>query len=156
MNATIDKGIDFVDPVDEKSYHRPGLRVLMCGDRNWTDREVIEKVIEVYQPEIVIEGEARGADTISREVAEAKGIKVEKYPADWDKNGKGAGPIRNLQMLVQGKPDIVLAFHSKLSESKGTLNMIMQSIQRDIPVVLFELIDGVLKRSVWKPAKKDI
>ena len=35
---------------------------------------------------------------------------VSIYPADWDKHGKAAGPIRNKQMIDEGKPDLVIAF----------------------------------------------
>lgn len=37
-------------------------------------------------------------------------IDREQYPADWEKHGKAAGPIRNALMLEEGKPDLVLAF----------------------------------------------
>ena len=29
------------------------------------------------------------------------------YPADWDKFGRAAGPIRNQQMLDEGKPNMI-------------------------------------------------
>jgi hypothetical protein len=40
-------------------------------------------------------------------------------PADWANHGKAAGPIRNRKMLDL-KPDLVLAFHADLTNSKGT------------------------------------
>ena len=52
------------------------------------------------------------------------------YPADWDTHGRGAGPIRNKQMLEEGKPDLVIAFPG----GKGTANMIGQAKEAGIPV----------------------
>mgnify|MGYP001615970522 CR=1 FL=1 len=40
-------------------------------------------------------------------------------------------------MLDYGKPDIVLAFHSDLSKSKGTKDMVRRSQEAEIPVYIF-------------------
>ena len=42
--------------------------------------------------------------------AEAQGISHEVFKADWDGLGAKAGPIRNRQMLEEGRPDLVVAF----------------------------------------------
>lgn len=114
------------------------MRILVCGDRNWTDKETIRKFLLEYNPTVVIEGEARGADSLAREVAEEEGIVVEKYPADWNTNGKAAGPIRNQQMLKKGKPDMVLAFHDNLDKSKGTKHMITIAKKSGLRVFLIK------------------
>ena len=79
----------------------------------------------------VIHGGALGADTASGEWAKSEGVKVTSYPANWKKHGKAAGPIRNRQMIEEGKPDIVVA----LPGGRGTANMIAQAEERGIPVV---------------------
>lgn len=109
------------------------MRLLVCGDRNWTSVESVLSQIELLNPSLIIEGEARGADSIAREVAIHLGIPVLKFPADWSKHGKAAGPIRNAQMLKEGRPDFVLAFHHNIEESKGTKNMIMIAEKAGIP-----------------------
>jgi hypothetical protein len=53
---------------------------------------------------------ATDADTLAREFGEHKGIPVRTFPADWERHGRAAGPIRNRQMLEEGKPDLVVAF----------------------------------------------
>jgi len=104
-----------------------GKRVLVCGDRNWTDELAIRSWLCWLQDwgfDTVIEGEARGADTIARNEARLCGMEVVKFPADWKLYHKAAGAIRNKQMLVEGKPDLVLAFHSDIERSKGTKLML--------------------------------
>lgn len=115
------------------------MRVLICGDRNWTSVESILTQIEHYQPSVVIEGEARGADTIAREVANHLGIPVLAFPADWETYGRAAGPIRNAQMLKEGRPDLVLAFHENIEQSKGTKNMITIAEKAGIPTKVITL-----------------
>jgi len=112
------------------------MRILFCGDRDWTDVEKISQAFDDYLPKVVIEGEARGADTLARLEAERRGIPYLRFPADWDQYGRSAGPIRNKQMLVEGKPDLVLAFHSDIENSKGTANMKKQAEAAGVQVIV--------------------
>jgi hypothetical protein len=61
---------------------------------------------------------------------------VRHFPADWDKYGKAAGPIRNKQMLDEGKPQAVIAFSYDLARSRGTANMVAQARDAGLPVWL--------------------
>ena len=110
------------------------MRLLICGNRNWTDAGMIASVLHELQPDIVIEGEARGADRLARIEAEKLGIGVLKFLADWNKYHRAAGPIRNAQMLKEGQPDMVVAFHDDLNSSKGTKNMVAIARKAGIPV----------------------
>ena len=112
------------------------MKVLVCGDRNWTNREAIRAwlcKLQDWDYTTVIEGEARGADTIAKEEAQRIGMRVLKYPAQWNTYGRAAGPIRNREMLDQC-PDLVLAFHSDLSKSKGTADCVREARKRGIKV----------------------
>ena len=105
------------------------MRVLVTGDRNWTSEEriryALSKLENSYNEDFtLIHGAARGADTIAETVAKSLGWTIERYPADWQKYGRAAGPVRNKQMLVEGKPDVVLAFHDDFEHSKGTDHMV--------------------------------
>lgn len=115
-------------------------RLLICGDRNWIDKDKIRECIETIDPDVIIEGEARGADKMAREVAletnYVLGNTLLSFPADWDKHHKSAGPIRNQQMLTEGQPTIVYAFHSNINESKGTKDMIKRSLKAKLPTFL--------------------
>jgi YspA, cpYpsA-related SLOG family len=114
------------------------VRLLICGDRRWTNRSAIEREIRRFLNAagglVIIEGEAKGADSIAREVADELELTVIPFPADWERYGRAAGPVRNTQMLKEGKPDRVLAFHSNISGSKGTINMVAQARDAGIPV----------------------
>jgi hypothetical protein len=120
-------------------------KVLICGDRNWLDRETICAWIAMLQDwgyKFVIEGEAPGADTIAREEAEAAHMIIlsrdstaKGFPAQWSQYGRAAGPIRNREMLDQ-RPDLVLAFHPDITKPKGTADCIKEAKRRGIEVIL--------------------
>lgn len=112
------------------------MRALVCGDRNWTNRARLDWVLGIMNVTAVIEGEAKGADTMAREWADAHQTLVHPFPADWAKYGKSAGPVRNREMLSIGKPERVIAFHNDIKNSKGTANMIEQAKRSGVPVVL--------------------
>ena len=111
------------------------MRLLVCGDRDWTDKRSIEAYLSTFIPgtTVVIHGGARGVDTIAGEVAAQMGMTVESYPADWAQYGRAAGPIRNRQML-NSKIDLVVWFHLDISASRGTRDMIAQAGQAGINV----------------------
>lgn len=109
------------------------MQVLICGDRNWARVDVIRAYVEtLLRDTIIIEGNARGADKIAGAVAKELGMRVRVFPAEWDRYGKGAGPIRNKQMLDE-KPDLVVAFHDDIEHSIGTKNCITQAKKMGIP-----------------------
>lgn len=113
------------------------MRVLVCGSRSFNNYELLEKVLNDYNISIIIEGEARGADTLARIFGERHRIPVLPFPAEWDKHGKAAGPIRNTRMLNEGKPDFVIAFRG--TNSRGTQNMIDQARKAGIETRIIEV-----------------
>lgn len=114
-------------------------RVLVCGSRDWIDETLLNRTLDELDEQerfdLVIEGEATGADTMARNWAERRRIPVSRFPAAWGLHGKAAGPIRNTQMLREGKPDLVVAFPLG-PESRGTANMIGQAEKAGIPFLV--------------------
>ena len=115
-------------PAPETSdFPRPtgGLRVLVCGGRDYADRATFDRWMAPLRTRAVsiITGCASGADTLALGWAQTWGIHLDFYPADWKKHGKAAGPIRNRQMLEMGRPDLVIAFPG----GRGTADMIRQA-----------------------------
>lgn len=114
------------------------MKVLICGDRNWHDRDLIhewlEKLVEMGY-DTVIEGEARGADSIARDEGKGMNLTVLPFPADWSRYHQGAGPIRNRLMLDEC-PDLVVAFHDNIARSKGTRNCVLEADGRGIEVLV--------------------
>lgn len=91
---------------------------------------------------IMINGCAPGVDTICLKWANERGVPVERFPADWEKHGKAAGPVRNrlmLKRLQEAHGQAVFAFsHGPLRFSRGTQNMVTQCNNSGIHVQLQE------------------
>jgi hypothetical protein len=87
------------------------MRVLFCGGRHFDDTRRVRAAFDALRPTFVITGGATGADTLADNVAAARGVPRVVYPANWEGDGKAAGPIRNARMLSEGRPDLVVAFY---------------------------------------------
>jgi hypothetical protein len=122
-------------------------RVLICGDRNWSDRRMVRNFVNDLEPNtIVITGMASGADTDAWICAGDRELQVLEFPAKWKEYGRAAGPIRNRQMLDEGRPTEVHAFHDNLLRSKGTANMLKLALKRGLRCYLHShFVDNVYK-----------
>lgn len=122
------------------------MKLLICGDREWKDINPIYSCIRSFNPDFIVEGECKGADLMAKSAAKNLGFKDEnilKFPADWDRYGDAAGPIRNSQMLIEAKPDVVVGFHDNIKISKGTKHMLGISVKAGVPTFLYS--NGELK-----------
>jgi hypothetical protein len=111
------------------------MRVLICGGRKFDDIALLYKTMNLIDARrditTVIDGGAKGADNLGRQWGLSRGKNSQTYNANWSKYGRSAGPKRNTQMLVEGKPDLVVAF----SGGFGTANMIKQAKASGVEVI---------------------
>ena len=100
------------------------MKVIIAGSRNFDDykilKEFCDKVLANQTHIEIVSGTAEGADLLGEKYASEKGYTVKRFPADWEKHGKSAGPIRNEEMAKYA--DGLIAFWN--GKSKGTKNMI--------------------------------
>ena len=118
----------------------PTYRVLITGSRHWTDEQAIEAALlsaTANRPGksiTVVHGGASGADRLAGRLADEWGMNVEVHPAEWDKHGKAAGPIRNQKMVDLGA-DVCLAF--PMRGSRGTKHCMEAAHRAGIPVHMY-------------------
>jgi hypothetical protein len=112
------------------------MRVLVCGGRHFDDWMLLKDTLDGLEPRagVVIHGAAPGADVLAGRWAALRRVPVEAFAADWGRLGPAAGPVRNARMLVEGRPDIVVAFPG----GRGTANMVEQARAASVPVVLVD------------------
>lgn len=98
-------------------------KIIIAGGRTFTDydflKDTLDEILAVDDFEI-ISGGAKGVDALGERYAEARGLSVKAFPADWEKHGRAAGPIRNEEMARYA--DGLIAFWD--GTSRGTANMI--------------------------------
>lgn len=120
------------------------MKILICGTRDWDDAHPIYvalagclSLLEEGEPFVVIQGGARGADSIAKEMGELLGADVKEEPADWSTHGKAAGPTRNQKMLDNHQPDVVYAFRLP-GRSPGTDDMVSRAKNAGIPTYIIK------------------
>jgi hypothetical protein len=113
------------------------MTILCCGSRTWYNIELIQETLIKYSNDsLVIHGNAAGADQLSGAVAKQLGMKVKVYPADWKTYGRVAGLMRNIQMLDEEEPNLVIAFWD--GRSKGTTHTIREANERMIDTLIIK------------------
>ena len=111
-------------------------RVIVCGGRDWPDQSAVDfelgQLLKIDPHFVVIHGNCpTGADRFAEEWTDANHITTFAYPADWENEGRAAGPKRNERMVAAGA-DLCLAFWD--GESRGTAHMIKCATRAGIPV----------------------
>lgn len=91
----------------------------VTGGRDYTDVSVINKVLDYVKKSltdskiVLIEGGARGVDSLCKEWAIKNNIEVQTVEAQWRKYGNSAGFLRNQEMIDICK-DYMLQEHKVL------------------------------------------
>jgi ABC-type Fe3+-hydroxamate transport system substrate-binding protein len=98
----------------------------------------LDEIFLNIQDEIeILHGGATGPDVIGKNWAfqYKKVVNIRDFLPDWERWGKSAGMLRNVQMLA-AKPDLVIAFYD--GKSKGTEHTIREAHKRGIKTFVIE------------------
>lgn len=106
--------------------------LLVCGGRDYVDYPAVCRTLDPLKGQItvLIQGGARGADSLAAAWAQQNGVHCATVPALWKTYGKAAGYNRNRAMLAL-RPDRFIAFPG----GRGTLDMATACRSRNIPGV---------------------
>lgn len=119
-------------------------RVLIFGGRERDATRDLQTLIEhfhrILRPRpndnsdfIIVSGGATGSDAAALLYANRMGWHCEVYHANWKRDGRAAGPIRNRRMIAEGKPDFAISFPG----GRGTADMLRRVIHAGIPHFAF-------------------
>ncbi len=114
MRVVVFGGRDFGNLGNKKKSTEENLL-----EYQWIMKCLTDFAKTVKSPLHIITGMATGVDLVAYEFALNNKLTWSEYPANWNRYGRGAGFKRNKQMIVEGKPDIGLAFPG----GPGTRNM---------------------------------
>ena len=114
-------------------------RVIIAGCRNFYNYVTLKDRCEYYLQNkmqthnvIIVTGHASGADTLGEKFAVDHNLQCELHPADWEKHGKAAGPIRNAEMADVA--DALIAFWD--GQNRGTKSMIELAKRKGLQVAV--------------------
>lgn len=123
------------------------MKILVCGSRNYFRAGPIYDDLDHYRQRAETRGESfylihgarpTGADLHANAWAIVNKLplgRLTPYPANWERDGKAAGPIRN-QMMIDAQPDLVLAYANTWPLSPGTSDMVSRAARAGVEVRL--------------------
>ena len=113
--------------------------MIVAGSRSFSDRSLMYNKLDYYLQNqdkvIIVHGGAKGADTCAATYAKDKNIETKVFLPDWEKHGKKAGILRNIEMF-----EYVSQFQNRGcvvfwdGKSKGTKNDIELSEKYNVPL----------------------
>ena len=113
------------------------MKVIIAGGRDFNDYELLkdkcDKILNSQIEITIVSGGANGADYLGEKYAKEREYELIIFPADWNKYGKSAGPIRNTQMAENS--DALIAFWD--GKSKGTQHMINLAEKKGLMVEVY-------------------
>ena len=114
-----------------------GIRIVVGGCRYYNDYSLFCKFVDTCLLKIkdsydiiILSGHCSGVDAMAERYADENNYDLEIYPADWEKHGKAAGPLRNKKMVE--KSDCVVAFWD--GKSRGTKSLIDYAKRSEKPL----------------------
>ena len=115
------------------------MKIVIAGSRTIEDPEFVFayideglKVLGIECTEVV-SGVARGVDRLGEEWAKKHDIPIQRFHANWEKEGKAAGPIRNKKMAEYADAGIIL----NEGMSRGSENMRSNLLKLEKRCVVF-------------------
>ena len=121
------------------------MKYIIAGGRDFNNYSIMRQILfGIINPEedIIVCGDARGADMQGAMYAAQYNVPIQHFPAYWDTYGKTAGFIRNAEMGAYA--DAAIIFWDGVS--KGTKHMIQTMKKLGKPYSVFnykgELIES--------------
>jgi len=113
------------------------MRVAYVGSREFADEQLVRHCVQLEaKGPVIVSGGERCPYSWAADEGRTCGFEVGEFLPDWEKHGRGAGMIRNKEIVRNC--DMVKAFWD--GESKGTKNTIDTAQKMGVPVdVIFDV-----------------
>lgn len=114
------------------------MKLAVVGSRGFNNYGLLKHKLDVIHEKrgitLIVSGGAKGADSFAEQWAKENSVPTKIFYPEWDKHGKKAGYIRNVE-IVQNS-DALIAFWDGVS--KGTEHSINLARAQEIPVSIIE------------------
>lgn len=116
------------------------MKIVVGGCRDFFDYSVVshnlDELLKDYDsndPIVLLSGHCSGVDQLTERYAKERCHSLMLFPAEWDRYGRAAGPIRNQAMVKMS--DQVIAFWDGKSRGTASLIRYAQKLGKPITVV---------------------
>ncbi len=112
------------------------MKVVISGGRNIEDYQLLVQAVKEsgFTITCIVHGDATGADRLGKRYAVEYGIPQEVFPADWNKHGKAAGPIRNSEMINHVKDEQAGFISLWDGKSRGSWDCIRKAYEAGLSI----------------------
>lgn len=114
------------------------MKLAVVGSRGFDNFEILTVVIDelrtLYDIDTIVSGGANGADKLAEFYADFHNLNLIVFPADWNKHGKQAGFLRNIE--IWDNSDLGVAFWDGVS--KGTAHSLTLSAKQNKKLFIFD------------------
>lgn len=118
----------------ERPPQTAGTRVLVCGGRDYQDWHALADTLRCLHERspisLIIHGCDPGAAALAVRWALSAGVPTSGFDADFQSHGPAAERLRNERMIMESKPDLVLAF----TGGEGTADLIDRATAAGVPI----------------------
>jgi hypothetical protein len=127
-------------------------QVAVVGSRDYGRLDLVRDfVLRLPKGSTVISGGARGVDQQAANVAKSRGLKTVVFHPDWQKHGRAAGLMRNVEIVAHAKQ--VIAFWN--GRSRGIFNTIVLAHRAGRLIVLLDSNGDLIPEEVALRAAVD-
>lgn len=113
-------------------------KIIIAGSRTFNNykklKRILLQILNKYNEFEIVSGTARGADKLGEKFANEFNLPIKRFPANWNKDGKSAGFIRNSEMAKYA--DGCIVFWD--GKSKGTEHMIKLAKVHNLKLMVFK------------------
>lgn len=131
------------------SFIYPGARVGVVGSRDYPYPELVKSFIDKLPADVLVCSGCSGrrssgkfwgggiVDCTALDEAVSRGLLVSWFAADWRRYGRGAGPVRNREMVNSGLYCLVVFLNLEVA-SDGSRDAIKAAKAAGVPVFVFD------------------
>ena len=116
---------------------KPLMQVAVVGSREFAHLNQVQTILDRLHgsigPFVLISGGAAGVDSAAEQWANRRQLEKKIFPADWEKDGKKAGILRNTVIVEHA--DLIIAFWDGVSV--GTLDTITKSKKKKKKIAVY-------------------
>jgi hypothetical protein len=111
------------------------MRIIVNGGRNYSDLTLVEPELTKlhrYTPiDVVIHGCSGAHAGAVEHWARSRGIPIVRYPPNWERFGHRSEMLRNMFMIKDSRPDLLVAFPG----GENTADLIQRAVNTGIAVL---------------------
>jgi len=113
------------------------MKTIVAGSRDGVTLKIVENAMQDAPFEIteVVSGTARGADRFGEIIAKKYNLPLHRFPANWNKYGRRAGYLRNVEMAMNAEALVAIQYNN----SRGTEHMINIAKDKGLRIFVYKV-----------------